>query len=114
MRKLQLDDVIKGLKYLHSVNIVHGDLCGVSYYLKTLTYMINPHDLAQHSHRCTRKSMLDRFWTGCVRRIRRNNKILDTQRFRTLDGARITLSASGRLVPAHYSVGSVGIRLRLW
>ncbi|KAJ7882624.1 kinase-like domain-containing protein, partial [Mycena olivaceomarginata] len=23
-----LDDVIKGLKYLHSVNIVHGDLCG--------------------------------------------------------------------------------------
>jgi tRNA A-37 threonylcarbamoyl transferase component Bud32 len=26
----QLDDVIHGLEYLHSENIVHGDLCGVS------------------------------------------------------------------------------------
>jgi tRNA A-37 threonylcarbamoyl transferase component Bud32 len=26
----QLDDIIQGLMYLHSENIVHGDLCGVS------------------------------------------------------------------------------------
>jgi serine/threonine protein kinase len=26
----QLDDVSKGLLYLHSENVVHGDLCGVS------------------------------------------------------------------------------------
>ncbi|KAJ7807364.1 kinase-like domain-containing protein [Mycena olivaceomarginata] len=28
MEHLQLNDVIAGLSYLHSANIVHGDLCG--------------------------------------------------------------------------------------
>jgi hypothetical protein len=82
----QLHEVAQGLQYLHSRNIVHGDLRGVRGFLACLQN-INPALIAgKYSDQRGLERVPRRFWAQCLCQCHHFYVHLDSSRQSLLDG----------------------------
>lgn len=67
----QLLDIAKGLGYLHSHNVIHGDLKGVCVTLSFMVSALMVKSAGKHSCGCSRECTNCRFWSrNCRARLK--------------------------------------------